>query len=153
MAAMHFEQVQIFILVKKYIYIYFGVQQGHFKVTDHLTYLRKGHLLHNLQIYIGETGRILVDHFCEMKKKVTQMHPNQLQAILIFLITPSTTWPFAGYPDTTGTQKAAKNLNKNSSFNRAHSINTGSMNASHSTNLFTNYSCHHIFKKLLHTPA
>ena len=41
---------------------------------------------------------------------------------------------FAGYPFTTGTQKAAKLSNKNSSFNWVHSILTESRNASHSTN-------------------
>ena len=64
-----------------------------------------------------------------------KMRPNQLRAILIFLITP-TRWQFAGYPFTTGTQKAAKLSNKNSSFNWVHSILTESMNASHSTNFF-----------------
>ena len=36
------------------------------------------------------------------------MRPNQLHAILIFLITPTTTWLFAGYPYTIETQKAEK---------------------------------------------
>ena len=71
------------------------------------------------------------------------MRPNQLRAILIFLITPNTTWIFAGYPYTTGTQKASKISNKNSPFNWVHSLHTELMNASHSTNLFTN-SCDHI---------
>ena len=47
------------------------------------------------------------------------------------------------YPYTTGTQKAAKLSNKNSFFNWVHSLHTELMNASHSTNLFTN-SCNHI---------
>ena len=42
-----------------------------------------------------------------------------------------------------GTQKVAEISNKNSSFNWVHSIRTGSMNVSHSTNLFTD-SCHYI---------
>jgi len=78
----------------------------------------------------------------QLKEKTTQMQPNQLRAILIFQITPTKTWQFAGYPYTTGTQKAAKVSNKNSSFNWANSILTGSMNASHSTNPPTN-SWHH----------
>ena len=47
---------------------------------------------------------------------------------------------YAGYPYTTGTQKAAKTSNKNSLFNWVHSLHTGSAatNASHPTNLFTN---------------
>ena len=40
------------------------------------------------------------------------MRPNQSRAILIFLITPTTKWLFAGYPYTTGTQNR-KNLEKN----------------------------------------
>ena len=57
--------------------------------------------------------------------------------------TPSTTCHFEGYPYTKGTQKSAKiSKKKSSSFNWVKSIHTGSMNASCSTNLFTN--CHHI---------
>jgi len=51
---------------------------------------------------------------------------------------------FAGYPNTTETQIAAKISNKNySSFNWVHPIHMGSMIASHFTNLFAN-SYHHI---------
>ena len=71
------------------------------------------------------------------------MRPNQLRAILTFLITPTTTWQFAAYPYTTETQKAVKLSNKNLSFNWVHSIHKGLTNVSPSTNLFTN-SCHHI---------
>ena len=71
------------------------------------------------------------------------MRPNQLRAILIFLIPSTTTWLFAGYPYTTGTQKAAKISNKNSPFNWVQSLQTKLMNASHSTNVFIN-SCGHI---------
>ena len=42
-----------------------------------------------------------------------------------------------------GNTESRENLHKNSSFNWVHSILTGSMHASHSTNLFTN-SYHHI---------
>ena len=82
-------------------------------------------------------------HRLTSQNKTTQMRPNQSRAILIFPITPTTTWLFAGYPYTTGTQKAAKISNKNSFFNWVHSLHTELMNASHSTNLFTN-SCNHI---------
>ena len=51
-------------------------------------------------------------------------------------------WGFQ-YPYSAGTQKAARISNKNSFFNWAHSTHTGSMKASHSTELFTN-SRHHI---------
>ena len=48
-----------------------------------------------------------------------------------------------GSPHTTGTQNTAKISNKNSFLNWVHSLHTELMNASHSTNLFTN-SCDHI---------
>ena len=38
------------------------------------------------------------------------MRPNQLRAILIFLITPTTTWLIAGYPNTTENTESNKNL-------------------------------------------
>ena len=79
----------------------------------------------------------------ETQNKTTQMRPNQSRAVLIFPITPTTTWLFAGYPYTTGTQKAAKFSNKNSIFNWEHCLHTALMNASHSTNLFTN-SCNRV---------
>ena len=58
------------------------------------------------------------------------MRPNQLRAILVFLITPTTTPQLTGYASTTETQKAAKYSNKNSPFNWVHSILTGLMNTS-----------------------
>jgi len=78
-----------------------------------------------------------------MQKKTTQMRPNQFPPVSIFIFTPTTSLHFAGYPYTTETQKAAKVSNKNSSFNWLLSILTELMNASHSTNIFTN-SCHQI---------
>ena len=48
-----------------------------------------------------------------------------------------------GYPYTTGTQNTAKISSKNSFFNWVHSLHRELINASHSTNLFTN-SCDHI---------
>ena len=120
------------------------------KITDHFTCISTNVIYCIIctlrkKIYIGETGRGLVDHFpktpkrCRKKNNTDTVRPNQLHAILIFLITLTTTWLFAGYPYTRGTQKAAKISNKNSSFNWVHSILTGSMNTSHSTNLFTNW--------------
>ena len=63
------------------------------------------------KIYIGETGgnwRTASANTYEMQNKTTQMRPNQLRPILIFLIIPTTTSLFAGYPYITGTQKSAK---------------------------------------------
>ena len=68
------------------------------------------------------------------------MDPNKFRVILIFLITPTTTWQFAGFPYTTETQKAAKISNKSAYFNWVHYILTKSMNATH---LFKN-SCHYV---------
>ena len=90
------------------------------------------------KIYIGETGRRLADRFRQHLRDVEKMPQNQLHAISIFLITPTTTWLFAVYPYTTETQKAVKISKKNLFFNWAHPIHTESMNASHSINLFTN---------------
>ena len=45
------------------------------------------------------------------EEKTTQIHQSQVCGILVFLITPTTTWQFAAYPYTTGTQKAVKILN------------------------------------------
>ena len=83
-----------------------------------------------LLVWFGMTSSHL---YC----KTTQMRPNRSRAILIFLITPTTTWLLTGYPYTTGTQKAAKISNKNF-FNWVHLLHTELMNATHSTNLFTN---------------
>ena len=87
------------------------------------------------KIYIGETGRRLADRFREHLRdgEKKKMRPNQSRAILIFPITPTTTWLFAGYPYSTGTQKAAKISNKNSFFNWVHSLHTELMNTSQST--------------------
>ena len=75
-------------------------------------------------------------------EKKRQMRPNELRAILIFLITPTTTWLFAGYPYSTETQKAAQ-ISKQKFIFRLGSLQTELMNASHSTNLFIN-SCDQI---------
>ena len=63
------------------------------------------------KIYIDETGRRLADRFREYLRdvgKTTRVRPNQVCAILSFLITSTTTWQFAAYPYTTETQKAQK---------------------------------------------
>ena len=65
------------------------------------------------------------------------------RATLIFPITPTTALTISGLSYTTGIQKAPEISNKNSFFNWVHSLHTEFMNASHSTNLFTN-SCDHI---------
>ena len=63
-------------------------------------------------MYIGETGGRVADgfreHLQEVEKKTTLMHPNLLGTILVFLITPTTTWQFAAYPFTLEKQKGTK---------------------------------------------
>ena len=117
-------------------------------------HLHKCHLFNNLHATYEDlhrrnrekTDRPLLRTPTRCRKKTTQLRPNQLRAILIFLITPTTTWLIAGYAYTTETQKVARILNKNSSSNWMHSIHTvhmGSRNDSYCTNLYTNL-CHHI---------
>ena len=94
------------------------------------------------KIYIGETGRRLSR--CKKKRHrcvKTNCVPFNLPYNSRHSNTPTTTVCALSY--TTGTQKAAKISNKNSSFNLVHSLHTGLVSASHSTNLFTN-SCQHI---------
>ena len=113
--------------------------------------LHKCHLLHKLHAMQGtlhwrnreKIGGPLPWTPTRCREKTTQMRPNQSRAILIFPITPTTTWLFSGYSYTKGTQKAGKISNKNLFFNWVQSLHTELMNASHSTNLFTN-SCDHI---------
>ena len=98
------------------------------KVTEHFTCISVDvincttcTLCKTIYIPVGETARTLAHRIREHLRDVqetTQMRPNQFLAILIFLITPITTWLFSGYPYTTEIQKAAKSSNKNSSFNR-----------------------------------
>ena len=113
-------------------------------------HLHKCHLLYNLHTMQEnlhrwnreKIGGPLPRTPMRRRKKTSQMRPNQLCAILIFLITP-TTWLFTGYLYTTGTQKAAKIPHKNLFFNWVHGLHTELMNASHATNLFAD-SCDHI---------
>ena len=89
------------------------------------------------------------------RKKTTQVRSNQLRASSIYLITPTTTWLFAGYAYTTETWKAAKISNKNSSFNGVHSLHTELKNASHSTIIYSQISISgkaplHFHTNLLH---
>ena len=96
-------------------------------------------------ICVGQSGRKLADRFCEhlrdVEKKRHRCAPtiSQLCAILIFLSKALPPQQFADYPYATGTQKAAKISEKNSSLNWAHPIHTGSRNASHSTCTFCKF--------------
>ena len=74
--------------------------------------LVSGSLLRILK-FLRMTFLIASANTYETRNKTTQMRPNQSRAISIFLTTPTTTWLFAGFTYTTGTQKAAKISNKN----------------------------------------
>ena len=91
-------------------------------------------------IYIGETGRRLAnlfrEHLRDVEKKTTQMRLNQLRAILIFQITPTTTRLILGYPYTTGTQKAARVCTKIYIFQLG-TLSTNGINEPFSFHLFT----------------
>ena len=106
--------------------------------------------------YIGETRRRLADRFREHLQNVEKNKTDASKPVARHFNLPNhstTTWLFAGDPYTTRTQKAAKVSNKIYFFNWVHSLHTELMNASHSTNLFTN-SCDHIStsgKALLHS--
>ena len=71
----------------------------------------------------GETGRRLADRFREHLRDAEQNNTDAFKpvarhflkwrlGIKILPITPTTTWLFAGYPYSTGTQKAAKSRTK-----------------------------------------
>ena len=107
-------------------------------------HLSKCHLLHNLHATQEDLHRRNREKIGaplsrtptrRRKKKTTQMRPNQLRAILIVIN--------HSHDNMTISRLSLYHGKKNSSFNWVHSLHTGSMNASHSTNLFTN-SCDHI---------
>ena len=89
------------------------------------------------KIYIGETGRRLADRFREHLRDAEQNNAAASKPGARFNL------PNHSHHNMTICGKAAKILNKNSFFNWVHSLHTKLMNASHSTNLFTN-SCNHI---------
>ena len=70
---------------------------------------------------LGKTGRRLADSFHkhpqDVEKNDSQIRPNHLCIILIFLFTQTIAWQFMAYHYTSQTQKASRILNKNSSFN------------------------------------
>ena len=118
------------------------------KITDHFTFISVNVIYYITctqckNIYTGESGRRLADRFRELPRDVgTQMRQNQLRAVLIFRITTTITWQFAGVSLHHGNAERRKSLEQKY-FNLAHCIHTESMNASHSLNYITN-SCHHI---------
>ena len=122
------------------------------KVTDHFTCISTN-VIYCItctlckKMYIGETGRRLADRFREHLRDAEQNNTDASKPV-----TRHFNLPNHSHHNMTGTQKAAKISNKNSFFNWVHSLHTELMNASHSTNLFTN-TCDHIStngKALLH---
>ena len=98
------------------------------------------------KIYIGETRRRLVDRFREHLRDVEKNMTDASKPVAHHFNLPNHShhnMTICGYSYTTGTQNTAKISNKNSFLNWVHSLHTELINASHSTNLFTN-SCDHI---------
>ena len=88
------------------------------------------------KIYKGETGRRLADRFRQHLRDLEKNDPAAPKPVARHFNLPS----HSHYSMTV----CRLSLHHGStSFNWVHSIVTGSMNASHSTNLFPN-SCHHI---------
>ena len=75
------------------------------------------------KIYIGETGRRLADRFREHLRDVEKMPQNQLHAISIFLITP-TTMTICGLSLHHGNTESRKNLKKKNYFSTGHTLST-----------------------------
>ena len=109
------------------------------------------------KIYIGETGRRLADRFREHLRDAEQNNTDASKPVARHFNLPNhshhnmTICGLSSHHE--NTESRAKISNKNSFFNWVHSLHTELMNASHSTNLFTN-SCNHIStngKALLHS--
>ena len=121
------------------------------KVTDHFTWISVSviYCISSMlckKNYIGETGRRLADRFRERPRDVEKNHTDASKPVARYCNLPNHfhhNMTICEISLHRGTQKATKISNKNSSFNWVHSILTGSMNASHTTNIFTN-SCDHI---------
>ena len=98
------------------------------------------------KIYIGETGRRLVDRFREHLRDAEQNNTDASKPVARHFNLPNHShhnMTIYGLSLHHGNTESRKNLKQNSFFNWLHSLHTELMNASHSTNLFAN-SCDHI---------
>ena len=117
------------------------------KVTEHFT-CTSANVIYCItstlckKIYIDETGRKLANLFREHLQDVQKNDTYASKPVARHYNLPN-----YSHHNMTITprehRKPQQITNKNSSFIWVHSIHTGSMNAAHCTNLFTN-SCHHI---------
>ena len=94
------------------------------------------------KIYIGETGRRLADRFREHLRDAEQNNTDASKSVARHFNLPNHShhnMTICGLSLHHGNTESRKNIsNKNSFFNWVHSLHTELMNASHSTNLFTN---------------
>ena len=98
------------------------------------------------KICIGETGRRLADRFREHLRDAEQNNTDASKPVARHFNLPNHSYhnmTVCGLSLQNGNTESRKHLEQNSFFNWAHSLHTKLMNASHSTNLFTN-SCAHI---------
>ena len=116
------------------------------KVTDHFT-CTSTNVIYRItwtlckKIYIGETGRRLADRFCEHLRDAEQNNTGASKPVTRHFNLPNHyhhNMTICGLSLHHGNTETPKISNKNSFFNWVHSLHTEIMNASHSTNLFTN---------------
>ena len=112
------------------------------KVTDHFTCISTN-VIYCItctlckKIYIGETGRRLADRFREHLRDAEQNNTDASKPVARHFNLPNHShhnMTICGL----SLHHGNKISNKNSFFNWVHSLHTELMNASHSTNLFTN---------------
>ena len=99
------------------------------------------------KIYIGETGWRLADRFREHLRDAEQNKRDASKPVARHFNLPNHShhnMTICGLSLHQGNTESRKTLEQKLIFNWVHSLHTESMNASHSTNLFTN-SCDHIF--------
>ena len=93
------------------------------------------------KIYIGQSGRRLVDRFCEHLRDVEKNNTDASKPVARHFNLPNHShhnMTIFGLSLNHGQTESRKSLNKNSSFHLVHSFHTGSRNASHCNNSFTN---------------
>ena len=117
------------------------------KVTDHFKCISTN-VIYSItctlckKIYIAETGRKLADHFREHLRDAEQNNTDASKPVARHFDLPNhshNNMTICGLPLHHGKTESPKISNKNSFFNWVHSLHTELMNASHSTNSFTNY--------------
>ena len=127
------------------------VDNRYLKVTDHFTCISTNVIycitctLYK-KIYIGKTGRRLADRFREHLRDAEQNNTDASKPVARHFNLPNHShhnMTICGLSLQHGDTESRKNLEQKFIFNWVPSLLTELMNASHSTNLFTN-SCDHI---------